>query len=82
MTRVLHEVVEYRGRDICSCGDQRCSSLGYHPRKVIGMAVTTIKKREAVLAAFPSKKWRDKVDKMSDKQVIAVYFRLKEQQKI
>lgn len=38
--------------------------------------------REAVKAAYPSKKWADKVDKMDDGQLAAVYLRLKAQGKV
>lgn len=40
------------------------------------------RKREALFAVYPSKKWSDKVKAMSDSQVIAVYLRLKAQGKI
>lgn len=39
-------------------------------------------KREAVKGAYFGPGWKKKVDKMSDEQVIAVYLRLKNQQKI
>lgn len=32
--------------------------------------------RKALKKAYPTKKWAEKVDKMSDAQVVAVYFRL------
>jgi hypothetical protein len=38
--------------------------------------------REAVKAAYPSKKWSVKVDKMDDDQVAAIYLRLKAQGKV
>lgn len=47
-----------------------------------------IDKREAIRGAYrgldgkPSKSWSAKVDKMSDQQVIAVYLRLKNTNKI
>ena len=40
------------------------------------------KEREALKAAYPSNKWAQKVNKMSDSQVIAVYMRLKLQGKV
>lgn len=40
------------------------------------------KEREALKKAYPSKKWAEKVNKMSDAQVIAVYMRLRLQGKI
>ena len=40
------------------------------------------KKREALYGAYPSKNWKQKVNEMSDSQVIAVYLRLKGQGKI
>lgn len=39
-------------------------------------------KREALKGAYSGKKWADKVDSMSDKQVIAMYLRLKNQGKV
>lgn len=46
------------------------------------MSSTESKEREAVKAAYPSQKWTDKVKKMSDAQIIAVYLRLKAQGRI
>jgi len=45
--------------------------------------VAAEKEREAVLKVgqFP-KQWKEKVGKMSDKQVIAIYLRLKSQGKL
>jgi hypothetical protein len=40
------------------------------------------KKREALKGAYPGKKWADKVDDMSDDQVIALYLRFKGQGKV
>lgn len=40
------------------------------------------KEREAVKSAYSGKKWHKRVAEMSDDQVIAVYFRLKKQNKI
>jgi hypothetical protein len=41
------------------------------------------KEREAVkkIGLFPNQ-WKEKVDKMSDKQVLAIYLRLKSQGKL
>lgn len=39
-------------------------------------------KRRLVKEAYDGKTWHDKVDKMSDQQIIAVYFRLKRTNKI
>jgi hypothetical protein len=36
-------------------------------------------KRDAVKGAYPSKKWHNRVNGMSDEQVTAVYLRLKQQ---
>lgn len=38
--------------------------------------------REALKGAFPSQKWLEKVNNMSDSQVVAVYFNLKQQNKL
>lgn len=38
--------------------------------------------RETLKKMYPNKKWSDKVDGMSDSQVIAVYVRLTEQNAI
>lgn len=38
--------------------------------------------RKAVKDAYQWKLWREKVDRMSDKQVVAVYNRLKAQNKV
>lgn len=39
-------------------------------------------KREALLTAYPSQKWWDKVKKMPDSQVVAIYLNLKSQGKV
>ena len=39
-------------------------------------------KRNAVAAAYPARKWRDKVEKMPDHQVIALYLKFKAEKKI
>lgn len=44
--------------------------------------MSNIREREALKKAYPSKKWADKVNKMSEQQVAAVYLRLKSQGKI
>ena len=46
------------------------------------MAGTESKEREAVKAAYPSRKWATRVKNMSDAQVLAVYLRLKSQGKV
>lgn len=38
--------------------------------------------REQLKRAYPNKKWADKVDKMSDSQVVAVVLRLRQQGKL
>lgn len=38
--------------------------------------------RDQLKRAYPSKKWADKVDKMSDSQVVAVILRLRQQGKL
>lgn len=38
--------------------------------------------REALKKAYQSKQWADKVNKMSNSQVAAVYLRLKQQNKL
>ena len=39
-------------------------------------------KRQQVTAAYPSESWKYKVSKMSDQQVLAIYFRFKKEGKI
>lgn len=39
-------------------------------------------KRKAVRQAYPSDKWKKKVDEMTDDQVTAIYIRLKGQGKV
>lgn len=46
------------------------------------MSGTESAKREAVKAAYPGNAWQQKVQKMSDNQIVAVYFRLKAQGKV
>lgn len=43
---------------------------------------TESKEREALKAAYPGRQWQQKVIRMSDAQVTAVYLRLKQQNKI
>jgi hypothetical protein len=45
-------------------------------------ANSTEQKRQALLAAYSGQTWLDKVKKMSDEQVVAIYLRLKKQNKI
>lgn len=40
------------------------------------------KKREALIKAYASESWRQKVNKMPPDQVIAVYLRFKNQNKL
>lgn len=40
------------------------------------------KAREALKGVFRSKKWALKVNKMTDAQAIAIFMRLKQQQKV
>ena len=46
------------------------------------MPDNNIAKRQQVIEAYQSKTWREKVNKMSDQQVIAIYFRFKKEGKI
>lgn len=39
-------------------------------------------KRDAVLNAYPGVKWREKVTRMTDEQIVAVYFNLVRRKKI
>lgn len=41
-----------------------------------------VNQREELKKIYPSKKWAEKVDKMSESQVAAVYLRLKQQSKV
>lgn len=38
--------------------------------------------REALKKAYPSKKWAQQVDKMTESQVVAIYMRLRAQSKL
>jgi hypothetical protein len=40
------------------------------------------RKRQALLTVYPGDKWADKVKKMPEAQVIAVYMNLKRQNKL
>ena len=44
--------------------------------------MNTNQKRQELLKAYDSPKWHDKVKKMSDAQVVAIYLRLKQQNKL
>lgn len=46
------------------------------------MAATTQQKREALKGAYPGSSWIQKVTKMSETQVVAVYLNLKKQGKV
>lgn len=39
-------------------------------------------KREQLKKAYPSKSWEHKVNNMTDEQVVAIYLRLKSQNKV
>lgn len=43
---------------------------------------SVIEQRAAVKNAYPGKKWQNKVDRMPEDQIAAVYIRLKGQGKI
>lgn len=51
-------------------------------KKILGDPVANIKERETLKGVYPSKKWAQRVDKMTDSQVVAVYMRLKLQGKV
>jgi len=42
----------------------------------------TLQKREALKGMYRSDGWHKRVDTMSDKQVVAIYLRLKQQNKL
>ena len=42
----------------------------------------TKKERQLLKQVYPNKKWAERVDKMSDNQVVAVYMRLRVQGKL
>lgn len=44
--------------------------------------MTTIQQRNLLKEVYPSKLWTQKVDKMNDAQVTAIFLRLKSQGKI
>ena len=46
------------------------------------MAGTESRERQAVANAYSGPQWANKVRKMSDAQIIAVYMRLKQQGKV
>jgi len=45
-------------------------------------ALTTVNMRDWVRSAYPGPNWKKKVDKMSDDQIIALYYSLVKQGKI
>lgn len=45
-------------------------------------SVTVEQQRQALLGAYSGPKWQQKVKKMSDSQVTAIYLRLKQQNKL
>lgn len=44
--------------------------------------MNTEQMRQALLRAYPSTSWKNKVTKMNEQQVFAVYTRLKNQKKL
>lgn len=80
-TTELHEVVQYRGRDVCSCGDLNCASLDVRPRpKPFIFQDPT---RHAVYMAYPhSDNWLARVRTMNDNQIFAIHNRLRAANKI
>lgn len=66
----LHEVVHYRGRDVCSCGDFNCASLDVRPRSKPSVEGNM---RAALASMYPGPGWARKVRNMSDAQVFAIY---------
>lgn len=44
--------------------------------------MTQIKEREALKAVYPNPRWAIKVEQMTDTEVVAVYLRLKSQNKL
>lgn len=43
---------------------------------------TESKERDAVMNAYPGKSWQDKVKRMSDSQIVALYLKFKAQGRI
>lgn len=74
----LHEVVNYRGRDVCSCGDFNCASLDVPTKK----PVLNGELRNAVANAYRGLAWKIRVSHMSDEQVYVIFQRLKNDNKI
>lgn len=70
----LHEVVTYRGRDVCSCGDFNCASLDVRPRPRPSIEGSM---RAQLASMYPGVGWARKVQNMSDAQVFAVYNSVK-----
>ena len=69
----LHEVVTYRGRDVCSCGDFNCASLDVRPRSMPSLEG---QRRVQLASLFPGPRWARKVRNMSDRQVFAIYNKM------
>lgn len=67
-----HEVVHYRGRDVCSCGDFNCASLDARPSQPSRPYLDGYQ-RVALAALYPSPAWARRVRRMSDEQVFAIY---------
>jgi len=76
----LHEVVHYRGRDVCSCGDFNCAALDVRPRPA--KPIFNGELRVLVAKAYDGNRWLDRVKNMSDEQVFAIFQRLKNENKI
>jgi hypothetical protein len=75
-----HEVVNYRGRDVCSCGDFNCASLDVRPlQKKPNMNGHL---RNAVANAYRGYAWQVRVSQMSDEQIYVIFQRLKKQNKL
>lgn len=70
----LHEVVTYRGRDVCSCGDFNCASLDVRPRPKPSVQGNM---RAVLASVYPGARWARKVRNMSDAQVFAIYNKIK-----
>lgn len=75
----LHEVVHYRGRDVCSCGDFNCASLDVPRQPKI---IFNGELRNAVANAYSGLDWKRRVKYMSDEQIYVIFQRLKNANKI
>jgi hypothetical protein len=75
----LHEVVHYRGRDVCSCGDFNCASLDVPKQPKI---VFNGELRNAVANAYRGPEWKRRVQRMRDDEIYAIFQRLKNDNKL